>query len=84
MRCREPGDRAAVVWPLLGRVAELGSLGHKMVTRVLNQPSDRVLGAEFLKDATLLDFWKWAFGDLCDDDWKGISLLSGWFTSFLV
>jgi hypothetical protein len=22
-------------------------------------------------NATLLDFWKWAFGDLCDDDLKG-------------
>jgi hypothetical protein len=25
-----------------------------------------------ISEATLLDFWKWAFSDLCDDDLKGI------------
>jgi hypothetical protein len=25
-----------------------------------------------LRDATLFDFWRWAFSDLCDDDIKGI------------
>ena len=25
-----------------------------------------------MQDASLLDFWKWAFSDLCDDDLKGI------------
>ncbi len=37
------------------------------------QPSDRVIGADVeLQNASLLDFWKWAFSDLCDDDLKGI------------
>lgn len=27
---------------------------------------------EVSKSATLLDFWRWAFSDLCDDDLKGI------------
>lgn len=42
------------------------------MSRTLPSPNDGVLGDDGLVDATILDFWKWAFGDLCDDDIKGI------------
>jgi hypothetical protein len=43
------------------------------VPRRINEPSDRISGgAVELADASLLDFWCWAFTDLCDDDVKGI------------
>jgi hypothetical protein len=36
-------------------------------------PSEtRLIGdADLPANATLLDFWQWAFGDICDDDLKG-------------
>ena len=33
---------------------------------------DRVLGVGAPNHATVAEFWEWAFGDLCDDDIKGI------------
>lgn len=43
------------------------------MTRRLNGPEDRVSGDGVeLPDASLLEFWRWAFSDLCDDDVKGI------------
>jgi hypothetical protein len=34
---------------------------------------DILFGSNLLQDRhSLLDFWRWAFGDLCDDDVKGI------------
>jgi hypothetical protein len=43
------------------------------VTRRMNESDDRVSGGGVeLTDASLLDFWRWAFSDLCDDDVKGI------------
>jgi hypothetical protein len=38
--------------------------------RPVYKPEDTLLGANI--NASLLDFWKWAFADLCDDDIKGI------------
>ena len=40
--------------------------------RVTLQPSDCVLGLPELEGSSLIDFWQWAYGDLCDDDIKGI------------
>lgn len=41
--------------------------------RSMYQPTDTLKGAAVeLQNASLLDFWKWAFSDLCDDDLKGI------------
>jgi hypothetical protein len=31
-----------------------------------------VSGCDQIQDASILEFWQWAFGDLCDDDVKGI------------
>jgi hypothetical protein len=40
--------------------------------RKLNSPSDTVFGENVvLGDVSLMDFWKWGFSDLCDDDVKG-------------
>jgi hypothetical protein len=51
---------------------EQGDRGVSM-TRRLNEANDRVLGSNAaLTDASLLEFWRWAFSDLCDDDVKGI------------
>ena len=44
----------------------------QMTTHTINQPTDSLLGAASLKNTTLVDFWQWAFSDLCDDDLKGI------------
>lgn len=43
-----------------------------MTTHAINQPGDTLLGAPPLRNGTLVDFWQWAFSDLCDDDIKGI------------
>ena len=40
--------------------------------RITYLPEDRVLGSDEVRSATVLDFWRWAFSDLCDDDIKGI------------
>jgi len=41
--------------------------------RLIPTHNTRLFGDEKLPlDANLLDFWTWAFGDLCDDDVKGI------------
>ena len=41
--------------------------------RLIPTHDARLFGDEkLLLDANLLDFWTWAFGDLCDDDIKGI------------
>ena len=38
-----------------------------------NKASDALIGADVaVQSSSLLDFWRWAFGDLCDDDIKGI------------
>jgi len=37
---------------------------------------DRIVGLE--GEATVLDFWQWAFSDLCDDDIKG------WYAEWVV
>lgn len=42
-----------------------------MKVHQLNQASDLVFGGPRLQNATLSDFWRWAFSDLCDDDIKG-------------
>ena len=42
-----------------------------MTTHTVNQPTDSLLGAPSLTNATLFEFWQWAFSDLCDDDIKG-------------
>jgi hypothetical protein len=34
-------------------------------------PTDSVQGLPSLVDASVLDFWRWAFADLSDDDVKG-------------
>ena len=34
-------------------------------------PSDSIQGEPSLSQATVLEFWRWAFGDLSDDDVKG-------------
>ena len=39
--------------------------------RITHSPKDPVLGYSPLQMDTVLDFWQWAFGDLCDDDVKG-------------
>lgn len=39
----------------------------------MNLAEVRLTGdAQLTTDGTLLDFWRWAFSDLCDDDIKGI------------
>jgi hypothetical protein len=43
-----------------------------MIAHSLNEPTDTVIGSPSLSNLTLLDFWRWAFSDLCDDDLKGI------------
>lgn len=43
-----------------------------MTQRVTHSPSDSVFGYERIQGATVQEFWQWAFGDLCDDDVKGI------------
>lgn len=41
--------------------------------RTLPLPEDILTGCNAkLGETSLLDFWKWAFSDLCDDDLKGI------------
>jgi len=41
--------------------------------RAYNQKDDVLVGInEPLERSSLLDFWSWAFSDLCDDDIKGI------------
>ena len=48
-------------------------MGDRHMTRHTNAAGDSLRGSEFaLDNATLLDFWCWAFSDLCDDDLKGI------------
>ena len=40
---------------------------------------DRLFGADALpENGTVMEFWAWALGDLCDDDVKG------WFAEWLV
>ena len=44
-----------------------------MQNRAYNDAAGSLRGLSIpLQNATLLDFWKWAFCDLCDDDLKGI------------
>jgi hypothetical protein len=47
-------------------------------------PSDVTLkgDAAFAESASLLDFWRWAFSDQCDDDIKGI--FAEWMVSILL
>lgn len=41
--------------------------------RPIYLPEDTLVGCNpKLRETSLLDFWKWAFSDLCDDDLKGI------------
>jgi len=43
------------------------------VPRPMYKAEDSVKGnAPVLQSASLVDFWTWAFSDLCDDDLKGI------------
>jgi len=43
------------------------------LSRPIYSKDDTLTGASAeVQDASLLDFWKWAFSDLCDDDLKGI------------
>jgi hypothetical protein len=39
-------------------------------------PEDKVIGLD--EESTVLDFWQWAFSDLCDDDIKG------WYAEWVV
>jgi hypothetical protein len=44
-----------------------------ILQRPTNSPTDALFGGNVLLDRhSLLEFWQWAFGDLCDDDVKGI------------
>ncbi len=43
-----------------------------MSTHAINEQSDTLLGPPSLQNVALVDFWRWAFSDLCDDDIKGI------------
>lgn len=45
---------------------------NQMVIRAVNQHCDMLLVPNGPDNSTLLDFWQWAFSDLCDDDLKGI------------
>jgi hypothetical protein len=40
--------------------------------RITTSAEDEVLGCSEMSNSTVQEFWKWAFGDLCDDDVKGI------------
>src|ERR1700689_4726483 len=43
------------------------------MARPTYEPKNGLVGAGVtLQDSSLSDFWSWAFGDLCDDDIKGI------------
>lgn len=42
------------------------------MNKPLPQPTDHVRGTSEVSGLTLMDFWRWAFSDLCDDDMKGI------------
>ena len=43
-----------------------------LTTHAINQPTDSLRGIGSHTNTTLVDFWQWAFSDLCDDDLKGI------------
>lgn len=43
-----------------------------MISRPPHSPQDTLQGAISAKGNSLLDFWQWAYGDLCDDDVKGV------------
>lgn len=46
---------------------------RRRLPRPIYLPEDNLIGSNTeLQGASLLDFWKWAFSDLCDDDLKGI------------
>jgi hypothetical protein len=43
------------------------------VPRPIHEPSDMLHGLEAaITETSMVDFWRWAFSDLCDDDIKGI------------
>lgn len=47
--------------------------------RPMPRAEDRLFGSDdTLPDTKIVDFWSWAFGDLCDDDIKG------WFAEWMV
>jgi hypothetical protein len=43
-----------------------------MIPQAIHSPHDTLQGANSPEGNSLLDFWKWAYGDLCDDDVKGV------------
>ena len=46
---------------------------NNLMQRVYHDPEDSLFGVRLdLQNSSLLDFWMWAFRDLCDDDLKGI------------
>jgi hypothetical protein len=40
--------------------------------RITYSPADCVFGCPKIQNASVQDFWKWAYADLCDDDVKGV------------
>src|ERR1039457_1400668 len=51
--------------------------GARMLDK--SKPSDKIIGIEELGgQATVLNFWQWAFSDFCDDD------LKGWYAEWMV
>lgn len=43
------------------------------MSRKINEPSDAAFNGDVqLSQASLADFWRWGFSDLCDDDVKGV------------
>lgn len=59
--------------PTHAAVAKFQQERECILPRPIYKPSDTVIAdLPALQSASLLDFWTWAFGDLCDDDLKGI------------
>jgi hypothetical protein len=57
--------RIRVMFFLFGRRSEM--------TRPTYEAEGALIGANVtVQDSSLMDFWKWAFSDLCDDDIKGV------------
>ncbi len=52
------------------------------MSRIVNEPYDCIKGYRGLENIQLVEFWRWAFSDLCDDDIKGI--YAEWMVSFLL
>jgi hypothetical protein len=58
------------VYPLRWQPPVNASVRRQM-TNMRVQPTDSLNGSPALAKASVLDFWRWAFSDLSDDDIKG-------------